>query len=106
MRVLKMLGLGLLGLIAVLVVVGLFLPRQWHVERTVVIKEIFEGVRLFIDLSDHVIGLNILRGHYRGCSMERLMRMLTVFGRDVEIVLKPAGRARRAGRITLVPVAA
>src|SRR5688572_503278 len=33
-------------------------------ERTVVIKEIFEGVRLFIDLSDHVIGLNILRGHY------------------------------------------
>jgi hypothetical protein len=38
MRVLKILGLGLLGLIAVLVVVGLFLPRQWHVERTVVIK--------------------------------------------------------------------
>jgi FkbM family methyltransferase len=33
-------------------------------ERTVVIKEIAEGVRLFIDLSDHVIGLNILRGRY------------------------------------------
>jgi FkbM family methyltransferase len=31
---------------------------------TVVIKEIAPGVRLFIDLSDHVIGLNILRGHY------------------------------------------
>ena len=33
-------------------------------ERTVVIKEIAPGVRLFIDLSDHVIGLNILRGRY------------------------------------------
>ena len=31
---------------------------------TVVIKEIAPGVRLFIDLSDHVIGLNILRGDY------------------------------------------
>ena len=29
-----------------------------------VIKEIAPGVRLLIDLSDHVIGLNILRGHY------------------------------------------
>src|SRR4051794_21042545 len=31
---------------------------------TVVIKEIAPGVRLFIDLSDHTIGLNILRGNY------------------------------------------
>ena len=31
---------------------------------TIVIKEIAPGVRLFIDLSDHVIGLNILRGQY------------------------------------------
>src|SRR4030095_12308966 len=28
-------------------------------DRTVVIKEIDAGVRLFVDLSDHVIGLNI-----------------------------------------------
>jgi len=36
-------------------------------DRTVVIKELDAvpgGVRLFIDLSDHVIGLNILRGRY------------------------------------------
>jgi FkbM family methyltransferase len=33
-------------------------------DSTVVIKEIAPGVRLFIDLSDHVIGLNILRGQY------------------------------------------
>jgi FkbM family methyltransferase len=39
-------------------------------DRTLVIKELDSvgesdrGVRLFIDLSDHVIGLNIVRGHY------------------------------------------
>ena len=33
-------------------------------DSTVVIKEIAPGVRLFIDLSDHIIGLNILRGQY------------------------------------------
>ena len=33
-------------------------------DSTLVIKEIAPGVRLFIDLSDHVIGLNILRGQY------------------------------------------
>jgi FkbM family methyltransferase len=31
---------------------------------TVVLKDIAPGVRLFLDLSDHVIGLNILRGRY------------------------------------------
>jgi len=31
---------------------------------TIVIKDIAPGVRLLIDLSDHVIGLSILRGHY------------------------------------------
>jgi FkbM family methyltransferase len=33
-------------------------------DSTIVIKEIAPGVRLLLDLSDHVIGLNILRGHY------------------------------------------
>jgi FkbM family methyltransferase len=33
-------------------------------DRTVVIKEVAPGVRLCIDLSDHTIGLNILRGRY------------------------------------------
>jgi len=33
-------------------------------DSTVVIKEIAPGVRLFLDMSDHVIGLNILRGGY------------------------------------------
>src|SRR5438128_75614 len=33
-------------------------------DRTIVITELFGGVRLFLDLSDHVIGLNILQGRY------------------------------------------
>jgi len=33
-------------------------------DSTVVIKEIAPGLRLFLDVSDHVIGLSILRGQY------------------------------------------
>jgi FkbM family methyltransferase len=44
---------------------------------TVVIKEIAPGVRLFIDLSDHVIGLNILRGHYEQDEIRFVRRVLT-----------------------------
>ena len=33
-------------------------------ERNLVIKEIAAGLRLWIDLSDHAIGINILRGRY------------------------------------------
>ena len=33
-------------------------------DRTLVIKELDGGVRLFVDLADHVIGLNIVRGRY------------------------------------------
>jgi FkbM family methyltransferase len=33
-------------------------------DRTIVIHELEGGVRLFVDLSDHVIGLNVVRGRY------------------------------------------
>lgn len=33
-------------------------------ERNLVIKEIADGLRLWIDLADHAIGINILRGRY------------------------------------------
>ena len=44
---------------------------------TVVIKEIAPGVRLFIDLSDHVIGLNILRGRYEADEIRLVRDLLT-----------------------------
>ena len=55
-------------------------------DRTVVIKEIDDGVRLFVDLSDHVIGLNIVRGRYEADEV-RYMRS----------VLKPGDTAIDAG---------
>ena len=41
----------------------------------------------------------ILRGHFRGYSEARLMRMLTAFDQDVEITTRPHRRAGEAGRI-------
>jgi FkbM family methyltransferase len=45
-------------------------------DSTIVIKEIAPGVRLFIDLSDHVIGLNILRGQYERDEIRLVRAML------------------------------
>ena len=45
-------------------------------DRTIVIKELTAGVRLFVDLSDHVIGLNILRGRYEEDGVAFARRML------------------------------
>jgi FkbM family methyltransferase len=45
-------------------------------DSTVVIKEIAPGVRLFIDLSDHVIGLNILRDQYEQDEIRFVRRMV------------------------------
>jgi FkbM family methyltransferase len=45
-------------------------------DSTIVIKEIVPGVRLFIDLSDHVIGLSILRGHYERDEIRFVRRVL------------------------------
>jgi predicted XRE-type DNA-binding protein len=50
---------------------------------------------------------NILRGHYQGFSLERLMRMLTAFNQDIEITVRPRRRkSKEAGRITFNPAAA
>ena len=46
---------------------------------------------------------NILRGHYRGYSLARLMRMLTAFDQDVEITTRPHRKVGEAGRIIFSP---
>ena len=45
---------------------------------------------------------NVLRGRFAGFSTERLMRMLTTFGQDIDIVVRKPGRARKTGRIRLL----
>ncbi len=48
-RVLIIVGLGILGLVAAVVVVGLLLPRQWSVEETVVINAGPEHIHPLVD---------------------------------------------------------
>lgn len=48
---------------------------------------------------------NILRGHFRGYSVERLMRMLTAFDQDIDIVVRPRKKAGKPGRIALIQAA-
>jgi predicted XRE-type DNA-binding protein len=48
----------------------------------------------------------ILRGHYQGFSVARLMRMLTAFDQDVEIITRPHRKTGEAGRIIFNPATA
>lgn len=47
----------------------------------------------------------LLRGQLAGFSTDRLMHLLTLLGRDVEITIKPAPRSRRQGRVRVVEAA-
>jgi predicted XRE-type DNA-binding protein len=49
---------------------------------------------------------HLLRGDYDDYSAERLMKMLTMFEQDIEIVMRPHRKAGEPGRITFKPVAA
>jgi predicted XRE-type DNA-binding protein len=42
----------------------------------------------------------LLRGDFDDYSAERLMKMLTMFEQDIEIVMKPRRKAGQPGRIT------
>jgi len=42
----------------------------------------------------------LLRGNFRDYSVERLLRLMTILGRDVEIVIRKS-RARRPGRLSI-----
>jgi predicted XRE-type DNA-binding protein len=46
----------------------------------------------------------MLRGHYRGYSVARMMRMLTAFNQDVEITTRPHRKTGEAGRIIFNPL--
>jgi predicted XRE-type DNA-binding protein len=42
----------------------------------------------------------LFKGHFRECSVERLMGLLTAFNRDVEIVVKPREKDGTRSHIT------
>jgi len=45
---------------------------------------------------------NMLRGQFRGISETKMLECLTLLGRDVQIVVKSASRARKTGNVTVV----
>jgi predicted XRE-type DNA-binding protein len=49
---------------------------------------------------------HLLRGDFDDYSAERLMKMLTMFEQDIEIVMKPHRQSGKPGRITFKPAAA
>ena len=53
-------------------------------ERTLVIREIAPGLRLWIDLADHAIGLNILRGRYELNELDFVRRTLRPGGHAID----------------------
>lgn len=77
------------------------------------LRQLIEARKLTQVTAAKLIGIkqpdlsNILRGHYQGFSLERLMRMLTAFDQDIEITVRPRrGKSKNGGRITFNPVAA
>lgn len=45
---------------------------------------------------------NLLHGRFRGISETKMLECLTRLGRDVQIVVKPARRARKTGQVSVV----
>lgn len=48
----------------------------------------------------------MFNGHFSEYSVERLMKFLTVFARDIEIVVRPTKPHSKAGKISFTPEAA
>jgi predicted XRE-type DNA-binding protein len=72
------------------------------------IREIVRSSRLTQAAAAAVMGIDqpkvsaLLSGHLTNFSSERLMRLLTRLGQDVEIVVKSKPRRRQRGRIRVV----
>jgi len=72
------------------------------------IREIVRGSRLTQVAAAAVMGIDqpkvsaLLSGRLTNFSSERLMRLLTRLGQDVEIVVKSKPRRRQRGRIRVV----
>ena len=71
------------------------------------IGDIIKGRRLSQAQAAEVLGTtqpkvsNLINGRLQGFSMERLLRFLNAFDRDVQIVIKTRPRSRRRSRFTV-----
>lgn len=89
---------------------GLPNPDELLAKSTLVIEisRSIEARRLTQSKAAELMGVDqpkisrLLRGDFKGFSMQRLMTMLTHLGRDIEIVVGPIRRTGRKGRLTVV----
>jgi predicted XRE-type DNA-binding protein len=87
------------------------LPKEHQLKAALIVQlhRLIKARKLTQTAAAKLIGIkqpdlsNILRGHYQGFSVERLMRMLTVFDQDVEITPRPHRKIGVAGRIIFTP---
>ena len=72
------------------------------------IGEIIKARHLTQSQASEILGLSqpklseMLRGKFRGISEAKMMECLSHLGRDVQIVVKPAPRSRKEGRIEVM----
>jgi predicted XRE-type DNA-binding protein len=72
------------------------------------IGEIIKARHLTQIQASEILGLSqpklseMLRGKFRGISEAKMMECLSRLGRDVQIVVRPAPRSRKEGRIEVV----
>ena len=75
------------------------------IQLAVAIKRILKGRHLKQAEAAELLGIpqskvsNLMNAKLDGFSVERLMKLLTLLNRDIEIRVKKAPRGRRAGRI-------
>jgi len=73
------------------------------------IRQVLKRRRLTQTAAARLVGVDqpevsaLLNGRLAGFSSDRLMRLLTALGQDVEIVVKGKPRNRARGRISVVP---
>lgn len=71
------------------------------------IRSIIRSRKLTQQAAGTIIGLKqpdvskLLRGEFRGYSIERILSFLRALDQDVEIVVKPKGRVKRSARLTV-----
>lgn len=74
------------------------------------LRTIIEGRKLTQTAAGEIIGLpqpdlsQLLRGRTRGYTVDRLLRFLMAFDRDIEIRIKKKPKSRRSGRMAVIKV--
>jgi predicted XRE-type DNA-binding protein len=88
---------------------------ETHLLKAEIVAEIYRLVterKLPQDRAGKLMGISqpevsrLFKGHFREYSVERLIRFLTDFNRDVEIVVRPHKKSGKHGKITFTPASA